>query len=83
MDKNLSLIKTLSLKSPKGVGHVRLIRIGLGDSRVDLQPCGGKHVKQIREIGRVRISKIEKRVDKTDGSTSFLIKITKEKLYLA
>ena len=61
MDKILSVIKTLSVKPPKGVGHVRLVRIGLGDSRVDLQPCGGTHVKQTREIGRVLISKIEKK----------------------
>ena len=61
LDNNPSLIKTLSVKPPKGVGHIRLVRIGQGASHVDLQPCGGTHVKQTGEIGRVRISKIEKK----------------------
>ena len=61
LDSNPSLIKTLSVKPPRGVGHIRLVRIGQGDSHVDLQPCGGTHVKQTGEIGRVRISKIEKK----------------------
>ena len=61
LDKNPSLIKTLSVKPPKGVGHIRLVRIGQGASHVDLQPCGGTHVKKTGEIGRVRISKIEKK----------------------
>jgi misacylated tRNA(Ala) deacylase len=26
---------------------------------VDLQPCGGTHVKNTSEIGRLRVSKIE------------------------
>ena len=30
LDKNLSLIKTLSVKPPRGVGRIRLVRIGLG-----------------------------------------------------
>jgi misacylated tRNA(Ala) deacylase len=28
---------------------------------VDLQPCGGTHVKTTGEIGRLRVSKIEKK----------------------
>ena len=28
---------------------------------LDLQPCGGTHVAQTREIGRVRVAKIEKK----------------------
>ncbi|HAI15273.1 MAG TPA: Ala-tRNA(Pro) hydrolase, partial [Gammaproteobacteria bacterium] len=31
----------------------------IGISDVDLQPCGGTHVKTTAEIGRVRIGKIE------------------------
>ncbi len=61
LDSNPSLIKTLSVKPPKGVGQIRLVRIGQGESYVDLQPCGGTHVKQTGEIGRVQISKIEKK----------------------
>ena len=52
------LVKTMSVKPPVGVGRVRLLRIG-GD--VDLQPCGGTHVKTTSEIGAVRVRKIEKK----------------------
>ena len=51
------LVKTLSVQPPTGVGLVRLLKI----DGVDLQPCGGTHVKQTGEIGPVRISKIEKK----------------------
>ena len=50
------LIKTMSVKPPKGAGRVRLMKIG--DS-VDLQPCGGTHVARTGEIGPVEIGKIE------------------------
>lgn len=52
-----SLVKTMSVQPPTGAGTVRLLRIG----NVDLQPCGGTHVANIGEIGRVRVSKIEKK----------------------
>jgi misacylated tRNA(Ala) deacylase len=52
------LVKTMSVKPPTGAGRVRLLRIG-GD--VDLQPCGGTHVKRTGEIGPVRVRKIEKK----------------------
>jgi misacylated tRNA(Ala) deacylase len=42
-----------------GQGRVRLVRIGLGDSQIDLQPCGGTHVARTAEIGHVEIGKIE------------------------
>ncbi len=51
------LVKTMSVKPPSGVGRVRLIRV----EGTDLQPCGGTHVKQTGEIGRVQVSKIEKK----------------------
>lgn len=54
---NPSLVKTMSVQPPTGAGTVRLLRIG----DVDLQPCGGTHVANIGEIGRVRVSKIEKK----------------------
>jgi misacylated tRNA(Ala) deacylase len=44
-----------------GQGRVRLVRIGAGETPVDLQPCGGTHVRTTGEIGRVRIGKIEKK----------------------
>jgi misacylated tRNA(Ala) deacylase len=39
---------------------VRLVSIGK-DSEVDLQPCGGTHVRSTGEIGPVLITKIEKK----------------------
>lgn len=55
------LIKTMSIRPPRGAGRVRLVRIGAGDRQVDLQPCGGTHVARTGEIGRVRIGKVEKK----------------------
>ena len=54
---NPSLVKTMSVQPPTGAGSVRLLRI----PEVDLQPCGGTHVANTAEIGRVRVSKIEKK----------------------
>ncbi|UWQ05753.1 alanyl-tRNA editing protein [Aliiroseovarius crassostreae] len=59
---NPGLVKTMSVQPPKGAGRVRLVRIGSDDdTQVDLQPCGGTHVRRTGEIGRVRIGKIEKK----------------------
>jgi len=52
---NPGLVKTMKVKPPMGTGRVRLVRIG----DVDLQPCGGTHVRSTGEIGRLVISKIE------------------------
>lgn len=49
------IVKTMKVKPPMGTGRVRLIRIG----DVDLQPCGGTHVRSTAEIGSVVVSKIE------------------------
>jgi misacylated tRNA(Ala) deacylase len=59
LDANPGLVKTLSVQPPRGAGRVRLVRIGEGDGTVDLQPCGGTHVAQTGEIGKLRIAKIE------------------------
>ncbi len=61
LDANPSLVKTMSVKPPTGQGRVRLVRIGAGETPVDLQPCGGTHVRATGEIGRVRLGKIEKK----------------------
>lgn len=53
------LVKTMSVRPPTGQGRVRLVRIMDGDALVDLQPCGGTHVRRTSEIGRVDIGKIE------------------------
>jgi misacylated tRNA(Ala) deacylase len=55
------IIKTLSVKPPKNVDFVRLVRIGNCETVIDLQPCGGTHVKSTAEIGKLFISKIEKK----------------------
>lgn len=49
------LVKTMSVRPPMGFGRVRLLRI----EGVDLQACGGTHVANIAEIGRVAVTKIE------------------------
>ena len=54
---NPGLVKTMSVKPPMGSGRVRLVEIvGL-----DLQPCGGTHVRNTREIGEVSVTAIEKK----------------------
>ena len=45
------------MKPPMGTGHVRLIEI----AGLDLQPCGGTHVRATAEIGAVRVTQIEKK----------------------
>lgn len=55
MQANPDLIKTMNVKPPMGQGRVRLIRIG----SIDLQPCGGTHVRNTGEIGRLALGKIE------------------------
>ena len=57
LDAKPDLVRTMSVKPPRGVGRVRLLEI----DGVDLQPCGGTHVANTREIGALRISKIEKK----------------------
>jgi misacylated tRNA(Ala) deacylase len=54
------LVRTMSVKPPMGSGKVRLVVIGENGS-VDLQPCGGTHVRATGEIGRVVVGKIEKK----------------------
>jgi misacylated tRNA(Ala) deacylase len=54
------LVRTMAVKPPMGTGKVRLVSIGENGS-VDLQPCGGTHVRSTGEIGRVEVDKIEKK----------------------
>ncbi|KPP88038.1 MAG: class IIc alanyl-tRNA synthetase AlaS [Rhodobacteraceae bacterium HLUCCA08] len=61
LDADPGLVKTLSVRPPRGAGRIRLVRIGTGDTTADLQPCGGTHVARTGEIGAVRIGKIEKK----------------------
>ena len=55
LEEKPELVRTMSVKPPQVDGKIRLIRIG----DVDLQPCGGTHVKSTNEIGKIQIGKIE------------------------
>ncbi|HZH51573.1 MAG TPA: alanyl-tRNA editing protein [Microvirga sp.] len=57
LDANPGLVKTMSVKPPRGSGRVRLVEI----EGIDLQPCGGTHVRRTGEIGTVAITDIEKK----------------------
>jgi len=61
LDAQPDLVKTMSVQPPRGSGKIRLVRIGVGPETADLQPCGGTHVANTSEIGRVRLGKIEKK----------------------
>ncbi|HEX4780689.1 MAG TPA: alanyl-tRNA editing protein [Usitatibacter sp.] len=57
LDAKPELVRTMSVKPPRGVGRIRLLEI----DGVDLQACGGTHVANTREIGKLRVAKIEKK----------------------
>jgi misacylated tRNA(Ala) deacylase len=60
LDANPALVKSMSVSPPRGSGVIRTIRVG-NEQLIDLQPCGGTHVANTAEIGRVIITKIEKK----------------------
>ena len=45
------------MQPPRGSGRVRLVEI----AGIDLQPCGGTHVRGTGEIGSVLVTDIEKK----------------------
>ena len=53
------LVRTMSVKPPVGAGRVRLMEIAGSGATIDLQPCGGTHIRNTAEIGPVMITKIE------------------------
>ena len=55
LDNQPDLVRTMSVKPPRTNNKIRLVKIG----SIDLQPCGGTHVKKTKEIGNIRIGKIE------------------------
>ena len=57
LDAQPELVRTMSVQPPRGKGSVRLLEI----EGVDLQPCGGTHLRSTSEVGAVRIGKVEKK----------------------
>ncbi len=55
LDNQPDLVRTMSVKPPRTNNKIRLVKIG----SIDLQPCGGTHVRRTKEIGNIRIGKIE------------------------
>jgi len=55
LDIQPELVRTMSVKPPRTKNKIRLVKIG----NIDLQPCGGTHVRSTNEIGEIKIGKIE------------------------
>lgn len=55
LDRQPELVRTMSVQPPRGVGRIRLLDI----AETDLQPCGGTHVANTGEVGRVAVTKVE------------------------
>jgi len=53
------LVRTMSVKPPVGAGRVRLMEIAGPRATIDVQPCGGTHIRNTAEIGPIVIGKIE------------------------
>jgi misacylated tRNA(Ala) deacylase len=60
LEANPGLVRTMSVKPPVGTGRVRLVLIG-ENGAIDMQPCGGTHVRRTGEIGPVVVTRIEKK----------------------
>ncbi len=54
LDARPDLVKTMSVAPPRGEGGVRLVEI----AGLDLQACGGTHVKNTSEIGPLAVARI-------------------------
>jgi misacylated tRNA(Ala) deacylase len=54
LDARPELVKTMAVAPPRGEGRVRLLEI----PGVDLQACGGTHVKNTAEVGGVAVARI-------------------------
>ena len=54
LDARPELVKTMSVQPPRGAGRARMLKI----PGIDLQPCGGTHIKNIAEIGAIRVLRI-------------------------
>jgi misacylated tRNA(Ala) deacylase len=54
---NPELVRTMSVQPPVGAGQIRLLEI----ADIDLQPCGGTHLRSTSEVGDIRVGKVEKK----------------------
>src|SRR5262249_19867009 len=45
LDARPELVRTMSVKPPSGAGRVRVLEIGGPGGVIDLQPCGGTHIR--------------------------------------
>jgi misacylated tRNA(Ala) deacylase len=54
LDAHPELVKTMSVAPPRGEGRVRLLEI----PGIDLQACGGTHVANTAEIGKLKVVRI-------------------------
>jgi len=54
LDARPDLVRTMSVAPPRGEGRVRLLEI----PGVELQACGGTHVKNTAEIGKLSVARI-------------------------
>ncbi|PPE70985.1 alanyl-tRNA editing protein [Caldimonas thermodepolymerans] len=61
LDANPHLVRSMSVQPPRGTGRVRVLNI----EGVDLQPCGGTHVRNTSEVGAVIVTKVEKKSART------------------
>jgi misacylated tRNA(Ala) deacylase len=55
LDRQPELVRTLSVQPPRGAGRIRLLEI----AGVDLQPCGGTHVRSSAEVGGLTVTRVE------------------------
>jgi len=72
LDKQPELVRTMSVKPPRTNNKIRLVKIG----NIDLQPCGGTHVKKTGEIKLVKITRTKRiqdgvvRIEFVSGDTA-------------
>ena len=59
-EANPDIVKSKNVRPPRGLGRMRLVCIG-DNATVNSQPCGGTHVSETAEVGRIHIGKIEKK----------------------
>jgi misacylated tRNA(Ala) deacylase len=69
LDARPELVKTMSVAPPRGEGRVRLLEI----PGVDLQACGGTHVKNTAEIGRLAVARIRSEGKRNKRVTLILV----------